>query len=57
MSHEDTGENRWQNFDPDFKQKDIARLLRRGWFERHVDLCGYRQYRWTEAGRHALKDA
>jgi hypothetical protein len=54
MSHDKSVENSWQNFDPDFRQKDIARLLRRGWFERHVDEGGYRQYRWTDAGRSAL---
>lgn len=54
MSHEDDGTScRWQNFDPDFRQSDIARLLRRGWFERRVE-DGYRTYRWTPAGRAAL---
>lgn len=54
MAHEDDGRSdRWQNFDPDFRQKDIARLLRLGWAERR-ERDGYREYRWTEAGRDAL---
>jgi hypothetical protein len=49
-------EERWHNFDPDFRQADIARLLRRGWFERRTN-GDYREYRWTEAGRSALSKA
>ena len=46
-------EERWHNFDPDFRQKDIERLIRRGWFEKRMS-GGYREYRWTSAGRLAL---
>jgi hypothetical protein len=43
----------WHNFDPDFRQSDIGRLIRRGWFEKRSQN-GYREYRWTPAGRLAL---
>lgn len=50
-------EESWHNFDPDFRQKDIERLIRRGWFEKRTDANGYREYRWTPAGREALAKA
>ena len=50
-------EESWHNFDPDFRQKDIERLIRRGWFEKRIDELGYREYRWTTAGREALSKA
>ncbi|AYO83550.1 hypothetical protein [Methylobacterium brachiatum] len=40
----------WHSFDPDFRQRDIARLFRRGWFERR-GTGRDREYRWTEAGQ------
>jgi hypothetical protein len=43
----------WHNFDPDFRQMDIIRLFKRGWFERK-GAGRDRAYRWTEAGRAAL---
>ena len=46
----------WHNFDPDFRQGDIARLIKRGWFERRGS-GREREYRWTEAGRSALAAA
>lgn len=47
-------EEPWRNFDPDYRQIDIARMLRRGWFERKIE-GDYRSYRWTAAGRSALR--
>lgn len=43
----------WQNFDPDFRQADIKRLISRGWFEKR-GAGRDREYRWTDLGRSAL---
>lgn len=54
MRHDDPpAEEPWRNFDPDFRQKDIERLIRKGWFEKRT-RGEYREYRWTAAGRKAL---
>lgn len=45
----------WRHFDPDFRQGDIARLIRRRWFEKHGE-GRYREYRWLPAGRAALAE-
>lgn len=52
LEHDYSGSG-WHNFDPDFRQMDIIRLFKRGWFLRRGSGRD-REYRWTEAGRAAL---
>lgn len=52
MSDGPPPEEPWRHFDPGFRQSDIRRLIRRGWFETRGEGRD-REYRWTPAGRAA----
>ena len=56
MRHDGNATDAWCCFDPDYRQTPIARLFRRGWFERRGSRGSY-EYRWTPAGREALAKA
>ncbi len=55
MAIEPVSPNEWAHFDPPFLRRAYDRFVRRGWLEYTGDGRD-RQYRWTEAGRAALKD-
>lgn len=55
MSVEPGGWNEWANFDPPFLRKAYDKFIRKGWLEYRGD-GREREFRWTKAGRAALKE-
>lgn len=56
MEAEPGGPNEWAHFDPPFLRKAYDRFVRKGWLEYRGD-CRDREFRWTPAGRAALRES